>query len=115
MTSWWSGPGAGRGRGRGGKGGGGKGRGYGGWGYGTFNSGPIGPTLDTMPPGSIVKIVNILGGPNFVSRLYSMGLGIGSTLRVEANDVRGLIIDVNGIKYGVGRGFASKIIVERIG
>ena len=93
----------------------GKGRGYGRR-YGRFGSNVpySGKTLDAVPAGKKVKIKGILGGANFISRFYSLGLGINSVLKVVSNDIRGLVIEVNGIKYGLGRGFASKIIVEEL-
>jgi len=82
--------------------------------WGTLGKNITGLTLDSIPAGKKVRITNILGGPNFVSRFYSLGLGVNSVIKVISNDVRGLVIDVDGIKYGVGKGFASKIVVEII-
>ncbi|MGQ4892691.1 MAG: FeoA family protein [Candidatus Njordarchaeia archaeon] len=116
--------------GRGGRGGRGQGRGQGwgrgggpGWGAGGWAGGPnwgapvqpiSGVPLLNIPAGSTVKIVSVLAGPNLWSRLHGMGLGIGSIAKVEANDYRGVILNVNGTKFALGRGMASKIFVVNV-
>jgi len=69
--------------------------------------------LAGMPPGSRVRIVSLYGGRELQRRLMEMGLVPGSLAEVVSNNNRGpVIIRVRGVMIALGRGMASRIIVE---
>ncbi len=64
------------------------------------------------PPGSTVKIVKIYAGRGLTQRLMELGLTNGAELRILKNDVGPLLLNVRGVTIALGRGVASKILVE---
>lgn len=105
--------------------GGGWSRGWrgGGWGYGgvypvTTTIQPGEQSLERLPEGSKVRVKYILAGIGASSRLASMGIVPGVIVEVVKNDLTypwtPLIIKVNGVEVAIGRGLASRIIVEPI-
>ncbi len=62
---------------------------------------------------SYAKIVEVLGGFGLRKRLESMGLRVGSKI-YKISDYSGpVIVRVGNANIAIGRGMASKIIVER--
>ncbi len=76
------------------------------------------PVLESVPAGRKVRVKYILGGWNAASRLASMGIVKGAEIEVVKNDVNypwtPIIVRVNGVEIALGRGIASKVMVEYI-
>jgi len=68
--------------------------------------------LASAPPGCKCKVVNIAGGLGITKRLYEMGLTPGSIIEVESSGGGPVVVKVRGVSIVIGRGMASKIIVE---
>jgi len=68
--------------------------------------------LSASPPGAIVRVVNIVGGWGATRRLMEMGVVPGTLVRVVHNRVGPLIIEIRGMRLSIGRGLASKVLVE---
>ncbi|MDK2834198.1 MAG: ferrous iron transport protein [Methanolobus sp.] len=72
---------------------------------------PIMP-LAMMPEGKVSKIISINAGRSLVNRLKSMGFIENSFLKVKKDNMGALIVDLNGCNYALGKGMASKIMVQ---
>ncbi len=59
----------------------------------------------------IVKEIN--AGYGAMQRLTSMGINIGSKIKVVRNQNGPVIVSARGSNIAIGRGLAMKIIVER--
>jgi ferrous iron transport protein A len=69
--------------------------------------------LNRIDPETEVTLIDITGGRGVRSKLYSMGLVPGVTLRVLNRNGHGpLIIGLKDSRLVIGHGMASKIIVE---
>lgn len=68
--------------------------------------------LARMPPGSKARIVAVYGGPGLQRRLMEMGLVPGSLVEVVNNNRGPIIVRVRGVLIAIGRGMASRILVE---
>ncbi|MCQ6253698.1 ferrous iron transport protein A [Methanocaldococcus sp.] len=64
--------------------------------------------------GETVIVKSINAGFGVIQRLSSMGLNIGSKLKVIRNQNGPVIVSVRGCNIAVGKGLAMKIIVERV-
>ncbi|HIE22813.1 MAG TPA: ferrous iron transport protein A [Candidatus Korarchaeota archaeon] len=62
--------------------------------------------------GKKARIVDIFGGRGIVRRLMEIGLSPGSEVMVIRNSLGPMIIEVRGVRLALGRGLASKILVE---
>ena len=71
--------------------------------------------LSMIRPGEKVKIVDIKGGRGKITRMYEMGIRIGDIIEVIQNYHGPLIIAKDYIRLALGRGFANKIMVEKLG
>jgi ferrous iron transport protein A len=60
------------------------------------------------------EIVKIECGHSLYAKLLEMGLVTGTKLRVVYSAKGPIIISVNGTKYALGKGLASKIIVREV-
>jgi|YelNatPaOPRAMG01_1025707.scaffolds.fasta_scaffold01246_23 ferrous iron transport protein A len=60
------------------------------------------------------EIVRINGGHGSFSKFLEMGLVPGAKLTVVYNAKGPIIISINGSKYALGKGLASKIIVREV-
>jgi ferrous iron transport protein A len=70
--------------------------------------------LSTVRSGERVHIRQIEGGRTFLSRLATLGFTPGARLRVVQNFGRGpIIVALRDTRVALGRGEASKILVER--
>jgi len=71
--------------------------------------------LSAVREGESVRVQDIEGGHYFLSRLASLGFTPGVSLRVVQNVGRGpLIVNLRDTRVALGRGEASKIVVERL-
>jgi Fe2+ transport system protein FeoA len=71
--------------------------------------------LSTVATGESVQIRSMDGGHTFLSRLASLGFTPQARLRVVQNYGHGpIIVVLRDTRIALGRGEASKIIVDRI-
>ena len=69
--------------------------------------------LSMIDPQTEVTLIDITGGKGIKSKLYSMGLVPGVTLRVLNRNGHGpLIVGLKDSRLVIGHGMASKIVVE---
>jgi ferrous iron transport protein A len=74
-----------------------------------------GLSLSAVRTGESVQIQRLRGGHQFLSRLASLGFTPGAHLRVVQNYGRGpLIVSLRDTRVALGRGEATKILVERL-
>jgi ferrous iron transport protein A len=74
-----------------------------------------GVNLGSVRNGESVRIRNMQGGHQFLSRLASLGFTPGARLKVIQNFGRGpIIVNLRDTRVALGRGEASKILVERL-
>ena len=72
---------------------------------------PIPLTMAT--PGKKVTLIAIDGGKGIRTRLYSMGITPGISLRILNNGARGpFLVEVRDSKVALGYGMAKKIMVK---
>jgi ferrous iron transport protein A len=71
-------------------------------------------TLDQIFEKSKAKVINIRGGAGIRQRLSQMGIHPGDTITILRYGVlRGpILVEIHGSQVALGRGIASKIIVE---
>ena len=70
-------------------------------------------TLSIINPGEEVTLIDIDGGRGIRSKLYSMGLVPGITLKILNRNGSGpVMIALKDSRLAIGRGMAEKIIVE---
>jgi ferrous iron transport protein A len=70
-------------------------------------------TLSRIDAGEEVTLIDIEGGRGVRSKLYSMGLVPGITLKILNRNGSGpVMIAVKDSRLAIGRGMAEKIIVE---
>ncbi len=66
-----------------------------------------------IDPGEEVTLIDIDGGRGIRSKLYSMGLVPGVSLRILSRNGSGpVMIAVKDSKLAIGRGMAEKIMAE---
>ena len=68
--------------------------------------------LARAPQGARVRVIAVYGGPGLQRRLMEMGLVPGSIVEVVNNNRGPVIVRVRGVLIALGRGMASRIIVE---
>jgi len=71
--------------------------------------------LTAATPCQIVQVVNTTGGRNQRAGLAAMGIMPGSGLKVCCNLGGPIIVEVKGSRLSLGRGMASKVLVESKG
>jgi len=71
-------------------------------------------TLDSVPNGREVRIVEIKGGWGIRQRLNQMGINTGDVIFVKRSGIMGgpILIRVHGTEVALGRGMAKKVIVS---
>lgn len=80
----------------------------------TLRTARKGVSLSTIANGESVRIQRIESGHTLLSRLAALGFTPGAQLQVVQNRGRGpLIVSVRGARVALGRGEATKIMVER--
>jgi ferrous iron transport protein A len=63
--------------------------------------------------GEVVKVTKLAGGRNFIDKLASMGIYIGTELKIVKDGKNGpLIIAVGNTRIGLGQGMARRIFVK---
>lgn len=70
-------------------------------------------SLSTLKKGEMGRVYQIEGGCSARSRLYELGLNKGVLVKIVKNDLGPLILNIQGHKLAIGKGLASKIIIER--
>jgi ferrous iron transport protein A len=71
-------------------------------------------SLAEMAAGEDATVLNFQSGRSVINRLASLGFTPGVRINMTQNYGRGpLIVTVRGTRVALGRGEASKIIVER--
>jgi Fe2+ transport system protein FeoA len=69
-------------------------------------------SLVSLKPDEIGRIKEIAGCNSVKKRLFELGLRRGTQIKVVKNDFGPLIINISGSKLALGRGIASKIIIQ---
>lgn len=69
-------------------------------------------TLDSLNVGQKGIVSTIAGGRMASKRLYEMGFNRGSQVQVVKNDIGPIIVCLAGSKIALGKGLASKILVQ---
>jgi ferrous iron transport protein A len=70
--------------------------------------------LTELPKGSKVRVVDIVAGKGLRDRLLQMGLTPGTVVEVVENSSGPIILSVRGVTIALGRGMASKVLVEEL-
>ena len=74
-----------------------------------------GVNLSAVQNGELVRIQKMQGGHHFLSRLASLGFTPGAPLKVIQNYGHGpIIVSLRDTRVALGRGEASKILVDRL-
>jgi ferrous iron transport protein A len=71
--------------------------------------------LATLSLGSRARLVEIRGGRELTRRLLSLGLRVGSEVRVEHHRGRGLVVSAGSARIALGGGIVEKLIVDDLG
>lgn len=73
-------------------------------------------TLDQIFKNEKVRVIDIQGGQRIRQRLSQMGIHIGDIITIlRFGALRGpILIEVHGSQVALGRGIASRIIVEEV-
>jgi len=73
-------------------------------------------TLDQIYESKTAKVIDIQGGQTVRQRLSQMGIHPGDTVTIlRYGALRGpLLIEIHGSQVALGRGIASKVIVEEV-
>lgn len=69
--------------------------------------------LIDMKPNETGRVKDIVGGTQVKKRLYELGLNRGSEIKVIKNDIGPVILAISGNKLALGKGLASKIMIQR--
>ena len=72
---------------------------------------PIMP-LAMMSEGKMSKIISINAGRCLMERLRSMGFVENTLLKVKNYNMGSIVVDINGSSYALGKGMATKIMVQ---
>lgn len=68
--------------------------------------------LSTLKPNEYGRIKGIDSGCKANKRLYELGLYKNALVKVVKNDFGPVILNLSGNKLALGRGLASKVLVE---
>ncbi|ABL78250.1 FeoA family protein [Thermofilum pendens] len=68
--------------------------------------------LALVPPGSVVRLVEVQGGHGVLRRLFELGILPGVEFRVVFNGAGPTVIERNGARLALGRGIAMRLLVE---
>lgn len=73
-------------------------------------------TLDRVPPGKVVKVLAIGGGRGLRQRLLRLGIQPGEEIKVlRSAPLSGpLMVEGKGGVFVIGRGMASRVLVEEV-
>lgn len=74
---------------------------------------PISPIpMIACPQNVRCKVVALNGGRRFLNNLETTGIYIGKSIKILRNEFGRLIVEIDGRSYTLGKGMASKILVE---
>ncbi|MEM0016997.1 MAG: FeoA family protein [Candidatus Korarchaeum sp.] len=68
--------------------------------------------LSSLRPGERGRIISLIGGWGAISRLREMGVLPGEVVEVVSNSFGPVVIRVKGATFAIGRGLASRVLVE---
>ena len=69
--------------------------------------------LAFLPENKYATIVEVIGGRGFVRRLYELGFTPGTEVKILSSSSPGpILVDIRGTRIALGRGIATKIIVN---
>ncbi len=73
-------------------------------------------TLDRVPPGKTVRVLSVGGGRACRQRLFSLGICPGEVIKVlRSAPLSGpLMVEGKGGVFVIGRGMASRVLVEEV-
>lgn len=74
----------------------------------------VGIPLSSLRPRERGRVLSILGGWGAARRLMELGLVPGEVVEVVSNSYGPIVVRVRGSSFALGRGLASKVIVEVI-
>ncbi len=70
-------------------------------------------SLIEIKTGNLAQVLSLAGGSGFISKLYKLGIKEGVKIKVKKKSkICPILLEVNGSTVAVGRGMASKIMVE---
>ncbi len=69
--------------------------------------------LTMLRQGDKGKVNAIAAGRGATKRLYELGFNTSAFVKIIKNDVGPVIVSLNGNKVALGRGLASKIILDQ--
>ncbi len=69
--------------------------------------------LTSLAQGDMGRVSKISAGRGATKRLYEMGFNTGARVKIIKNDSGPVIVSLNGNKVALGRGLASKIVLEK--
>jgi len=69
-------------------------------------------SLSMVEEGRLARIVKIVGGRGFVSRLMNMGIKEGEVIKVLNNTSGPVLVSLGNSRIALGRGASFKIFVE---
>lgn len=70
--------------------------------------------LSSLKAGEEGMVKKISGGMGFIKKLINIGIRTGSTIKVLNTSSGPIIITTEGTKAAIGRGAASKILIEKM-
>jgi len=71
-------------------------------------------SLSTMEPNQIVKVTQILGGDNMLTKLNVMGVSVGTKIKKISSTSPNwpMVFEAKGVQVAIGKGIAQKIFVK---
>lgn len=69
--------------------------------------------LVELKPNDVGRVKEISGCQDVRKRLFELGLNRGAQIKMVKNDIGPVILTMSGTKLALGRGLASKIIIQR--
>lgn len=66
-----------------------------------------------LQPNDVGRVKEIIGCNDVKKRLFELGLNRGAQIKIVKNDIGPIILSMSGHKLALGRGLASKIIIQR--
>ncbi len=69
-------------------------------------------TLAEVEEGRVVRIVDVVAGRGAAAMLYNLGLRPGARVEVVKSGPGPIVVRAEGSTFSIGRGLASKVIVE---
>ena len=69
-------------------------------------------TLPQLPTGEEARISEIRGGREMTRRLLSLGLRVGSTIRVLQHRGKGVVVACDGNRVALGGGIAERMLTR---